>query len=204
MNTVTGEQPATSALAAVLGALDDHPQPWTEQEFLSAPATRRVELVDGSLVVHPDPGARHERLSARLTAVLEAAAAAAGPHARLHALEAPRVRLAPGRVLVPDVVVLAHPDPDTVAHPARSVRLVVEVTGPGRAQVTRGLAQELWAAAGVSRYLRIELDGDAPTASLFALEDGSWNRIERVPPGGTTCLAEPVEADLDLGVLAAD
>ena len=52
--------------ASALASLDEHPEAWTEEDFLATPENRRVELVDGSLVVSPAPNTLHQWLSSRI------------------------------------------------------------------------------------------------------------------------------------------
>lgn len=89
--------------------LDDlfagHAGPWTEEEWLALPETMgRVELLDGALLVSPNPANPHQRLVRHLGYALDLAA----PE-DLEVLEGISVRLARGRLLIPDIAVLAPP-----------------------------------------------------------------------------------------------
>ncbi len=186
---------AAGAHAGVL----EHAGPWTEQDYFALPADRqRIELLDGSLLVSPSAGYRHQRLSSQLWFALSAVAPAG-----FEVLEAINVRVAPGRILIPDLAVVSTPGVErTVAEPA-DVALVVEITSPGNAVVDRALKPTLYAQADISNYLLIELGVEPPTAVVFGLRRGRYVEIRRVDPGERLCLDEPFGVDVDLAVLAS-
>ncbi|HVE95540.1 MAG TPA: Uma2 family endonuclease [Pseudonocardiaceae bacterium] len=176
----------------------EHVGPWTEQDYLALPADRRrIELLDGSLLVSPSAGYRHQRLSFQLCYAL-AVAAPVG----LEVLEAINVRVAPGRILIPDLAVVSTPGVDrTLAEPA-DVVLVVEITSPGNAVVDRAVKPELYAQAGIPHYLLIELGAAPPAAVAFGLRRGRYVPVRRVEPGERLRLDEPFAVDVDLAALA--
>jgi Uma2 family endonuclease len=177
----------------------EHVGPWTEQDYLGLPADRqRIELLDGSLLVSPSAGYRHQRLSFQLCYALSVAAPAG-----LEVLEAINIRIAPGRILIPDLAVVNTPGVDrTVAEPA-DVVLVVEITSPGNAVVDRALKPQLYAQAGIPHYLLIELGAEPPTAVAFRLRQSCYVPVRRVGRGERLRLDEPLHIDVDLAVLAA-
>lgn len=184
--------------APVPADLLDHPGPWTEEDFFALPVDRRVELLDGSLLVSPGSRLRHQWLSYRLCAVL-AAAAPLG----MRVLEAVNVRLAAGRILIPDLVVADTLDLDGLVLAAADVRLVVEITSPGNLSVDRVLKPQLYAAAGIPRMLRVELSGSAPTGVLLGRDGERYREIARAEPGEALKLTEPFAVALDLAALAS-
>ena len=121
----------------------------------------------------------------------------------LRAWESINLRVAPGRILIPDLTVLADPDMLAPVQPASAARLVVEITSPGNAFVDRGMKPQLYAQARIPHYLRIELDGSAPAALLYTLDGDVYAETARVTPGEVTRLVEPFPVDLDLSALAA-
>lgn len=176
--------------------LFDHPDPWTEEEFFALPVDRRVELLDGSLLVSPAGRALHQWLSSQLWVALNAAAPAG-----LRVLEAVNVRVAPSRILIPDLSVVADPELDVVVFPAADLRLVVEITSPGNLAVDRAIKPQLYAQAGIPHYLRVELVSGQPTGLVFVLEGERYVQTARFAPGDSTRMAEPFPVSFDLAAL---
>lgn len=185
-------------MAAPVPEVFEHDDPWTEAEFLDLPVDRRVELLDGALLVSPSPRIRHQRLSSRLWAALDAAVPLG-----LEVLEAINVRVGPGKILIPDLAVLAVPGLDSTVCDATDVVLVVEITSPGNAAVDRAVKPQLYAQAGVPHYLRIELGGGGPRALIHQLERGHYAEVACVESGCPLILTEPIAVALDLVALAA-
>lgn len=183
---------------AYAGVLE-HVGPWTEQDYLALPADRqRIELLDGSLLVSPSAGFRHQRLSFHLCYALAVAAPA-----DLEVLEAINVRVAPGRILIPDLTVVSTPGADrTMAVPA-DVVMVVEITSPGNAVVDRALKPQLYAQAGIGHYLRVDQDEEGLGAVLYRRSRSSYLEVARARPGQTLVLIEPITVTLDLAALSA-
>ncbi len=176
--------------------LFDHADPWSEEEFLALPVDRRVELLDGSLLVSPAGRALHQWLSSQLWVVLNTAAPAG-----LRALEAVNVRVAPGRILIPDLSVIARPDLDVVVFPAADVRLAVEITSPGNLVVDQTIKPQLCAQAGIPHYLRIELYHGQPRGLVFALTGDCYVETAQFTPGELTRMVEPFPVSFNLAAL---
>jgi Uma2 family endonuclease len=185
-------------VASALESLDLHPGPWTEDEFLAQPPNPRVELLDGSLLVSPAGTGLHQWLSFQLCVVLNAAA----PRG-MRALEAVNVRVAPGRILIPDLTVLTRPDLRALRYPAAAALLVVEITSPGNAYVDRAVKPQLYAQAGIPSYLRVELERGEPSGLVFALDGDQYVETARFTPGETTRLDVPFPVEFDLAALVA-
>lgn len=156
-----------------------HVGPWDEADYLAlGETTDRVELVDGTLWVTPVPGKRHRRLAYRLTAAVEPAAEAAA----LTAYEAINVRLKPGTILIPDLVV-ADTDEDGLVTDASDVVLVGEIAD-------RAAKTHLYAAAGIEAYLLVEPSDDGSLTLRLHRLDGDHYVQQAVVTGGATLTAE--------------
>lgn len=173
--------------AAVFG----HDGPWTEEEYLALGETsQRVELFDGSLHVTPAPTPRHQRISRKLGNILEAAAEPVG----LQLLEAVNIRLRPGRVPIPDLVVTDPVDLDELMIDAQDVRLVCEIISPSNAATDKVLKMHYYAAAGIEWYLLVEQETGA--LRLFRRRGRHYAEQSSVKRGETLELTEPVRATI--------
>lgn len=177
----------------------DHVGPWTEQDYLALPEDRRrIELLDGGLLMSPAAGSRHQRLSFQLCHALGSAAPS-----WLEVLEAINVRVAPGRILIPDLVVVTKPGLDLTVWDPAEVAMVVEIVSPGSVAADRAIKPQLYAAAGIERYLRIELSTPGPSSVAYRLQREHYVEIGSSKPGQFLSLAELFPVDLDLAELAA-
>ncbi|MGQ0717012.1 MAG: Uma2 family endonuclease [Pseudonocardiales bacterium] len=186
------------ASAAQSGLLD-HVGPWTERDYLALPEDRRrIELLDGGLLVSPAAGGRHQRLSFHLCHALGLAA----PN-WLEVLEAINVRVAPGRILIPDLVVVTNPGLDLTVWDPADVAMVVEIVSAGSVAADRAIKPQLYSAAGIEHYLRVELANPGPGSTAYQLQRGRYVEVASTKPGQVLRLAEPFPVDLDLANLAA-
>ena len=164
---------ACNNLAMSKVTLDDHQGPWTEEEFLALDETNyRLELLDGSLWVSPGPNGPHQDISGDLRDILKRPARTKGLWARYDM----NVRLAPGKIMRPDVIVAKGPRLVTNTE-ASDVLLVCEVTSPSNATTDRVLKMSLYAAAKIQWYLLVEPDMPAYeslTVRLFRLETDAY------------------------------
>jgi Uma2 family endonuclease len=177
----------------------DHEGPWTEEEFLALPVdNRRIELLDGGLLVSPLAASRHQRLSSWLWSAL----AAAAPEG-FEVLPPVNVRVGPGRILIPDIVVVTTPGVDVVMYHAAVVAMVVEIVSPGSVTADRAIKPQLYVAAGIRQYLRVELGGAGLWAVAYRLRRGRYAEVTRVESGERLRLTRPFALEVDLGELAA-
>jgi Uma2 family endonuclease len=184
--------------SAVQSALLEHVGPWTEQDYLALPEDRRIELLDGGLLMSPSAGSRHQRLSFQLCYALGRAAPSG-----LEVLEAINVRVAPGRILIPDLVVVTKPGLDLTVWDPAEVAMIVEIVSPGSIAADRAIKPQLYSAAGIEHYLRIELNGPGPSGAAYRLQQGCYVEVVSSTSGQVLRLAEPFGVDLDLADLAA-
>jgi Uma2 family endonuclease len=148
-------------VGSVSVALVDHVGPWTADDVEALPDSgdhARYEVYEGGvLVVSPAPGVGHQRASYWLHRALAQAAVVAG--ADVEVLEAVNLGLPGGKLLVPDVVVVAagSVDEDTTRIPSDAVAAVVEIVSPSTVSIDRAVKPALYAEAGIPVYWRVEL-----------------------------------------------
>lgn len=169
--------------------IEEHPGPWTEEEFWALPEDNggRIELLDGSLLVSPAPRSGHQRIARRLANQLEA-----GVAPEWEVLQEVNVRVASGRVLIPDVVVV-RARRDVLAYERNEVALVAEVTSPSTQAQDRLLKRGLYASAGIPGYLLVEYD-ESPEerrALLYELSDDGYRDGDWVAEGEKLELNQP-------------
>lgn len=170
--------------------------PWTEQAYLELPRGQRIELVDGSLLVAPSTGAQH----AAAVAVVRAAVQAVLPEG-LRVSGPVALRLCPGRILVPDLIVSA----GTADDPAPEVRdgsaalVVIDVVGSGNGAADRWFKPQLYAGSGIPYAVLV--DRDARSAVATMLIGGRFHEYAGASDGETLVLEEPFPLHLDLSTL---
>ena len=112
---------------------------WTEEEFYAArdaaPPGERWELVDGEVLVTPAPHWMHQRIIGRLFELV-------APYVRLHAvgetfLSPLDVKLEPGLVLQPDLLVVPAGELKRRSDIVRRLLLAVEIVSPSSARHDR-------------------------------------------------------------------
>ncbi|GIE76254.1 hypothetical protein Aph02nite_22040 [Actinoplanes philippinensis] len=178
-------------------ALLEHPEPWSEEEFFGLGETsNRIELIDGSLWVSPAPGKRHQHLAFLLARGLYAPAEQAG----LLVLQDVNLRLATGRIMQPDVVVADTDDIGTTVEAAEA-KLVIEVVSPSNAGTDRLLKPQLYAAAGIGWYLRVEQPEDSVELHLQRLAGDHYVPVTVAVPGQELASAEPFPFALEVASL---
>lgn len=177
-----------------------HEGPWTEDAYLALGRGRRIELVDGSLLVAPSTDDEH----ARAVATVRDAVAAALPDG-LEVTGPVALRLSPGRILVPDLVVAARPadgdaTPDAVRDSSVAL-LVVDVVGRGNGVADRWFKPQLYAGSRIPYALLV--DHDEPFAVANMLIGGRYHSYAQAESGEVLRLQEPFDLELALDALAA-
>lgn len=176
-----------------LGMLHTHDGPWTESDYLGLPAhSGRIELVDGSLLVSPADD-RGIGIASRVRDALERAV----PDT-LTVVGSVQLRVAPGRIVRPDLVVCRPHAADVDVVDAADVLLVVDVASRG-ALVDQIVMPQLYADAGIPYYLRI--DRHTPAALAHMLIAGRHREFAAAGPGQTLTLEDPFPLALDLDAL---
>jgi Uma2 family endonuclease len=178
-------------------AVLEHPESWSEDEYFALGETsNRIELIDGSLWVGPAPSKRHQHIAFLLTMGLYAAAERAG----LLVLQDVNLRLAGGRILRPDIVVADTDDFGTTVEAAEA-KMVVEVVSPGNAGTDRLLKPQLYAAAGIGWYLRVEQPPDSVELHLQRLAGDHYAPAAVAGPGQSLASDEPFPFRLEVASL---
>jgi Uma2 family endonuclease len=178
-------------------ALLEHPEPWSEEEYFALGETaNRIELIDGSLWVSPAPSKRRRHIAFLLSAALYQPAEKAG----LIVLQDVNLRLTSGRIVQPDVVVADTDDLGTTVEAAEA-KLVVEVVSPSNAGTDRLLKPQLYAAAGIGWYLRVEQPEDSVELHLGRLAGDHYVAVAVVGPGEVLRSEEPFSFSVEASSL---
>lgn len=202
---MTAAMELTAEESALVRALSTRAGPWSEAEYFALPRTNlRIELLDGSLLVDGgvlvSSGASrsHQQFARRLADALEEVTPG-----DVEVCEAINVRLVPGRIVIPDVVVATYPGSDDSVTPAAETLLVAEVSSPSNAATDRTIKHELYADAGIPTYLRFDLTGPgAPAGVAYRLRGSGYVEVARAGSGGELELTEPFPVTLDLTALS--
>jgi len=171
-------------------------RPWTEERFFALGKTAsRVELFDGSLLVSPAPSIWHQDLGLAIRDALLSVTREAD--LRIHL--AINVRLQPGRIPIPDLVI-AHPvDRKSLVIEARDVVLGCEILS-SNAVFDRVAKMHYYAEARVPHYLIVDPQG--PVLELYRLEGDKYVAEASAAPGERLLFTTPFVAELDPASLA--
>lgn len=180
-------------------ALVEHTGPWTPDDVEALPDLgdhARFEVYEGGvLVVSPAPGVAHQRASYRLHRHLARAASAAG--ADVDVLEAVNVTLPGGKLLVPDIVVVAAEAANqaTTRLSHEDVLAVVEIVSPSTQAIDRAIKPGMYAAAAIPTYWRVELD--PPKIVVSSLSRGRYVTRTTLIAGTTGRITRPFTLEVD-------
>jgi Uma2 family endonuclease len=181
-------------------ALFDHPEGWSEAEYLELGETsNRIELIDGGLWVSPAPNKPHRDISFLLLAGIRASVRAAG----FRGYEAVNVRLATGRIVIPDLVVTKGSRLGSVTD-ATELVLVGEITSPSNAAIDRVQKMQFYAAAGIEWYLLVEpdmTDYEHISLRLFRLHGTHYAEHAAATYGETLRSEQPFIIEIDTTAL---
>lgn len=177
-------------------ALSEHFGPWTIEDIEALPddCPGKYEiLAPGVLTVSPAPAIPHQRASFNLAAALIGAVPA-----DLEVLENVNVEIPGGRLCQPDIVVLDTAFADTGARriPPHLVRAVVEIVSPSSHPQDRIIKPQLYAAARIPVYWRLELER-APHLIVSELRRGRYVQVAVATAGQRTVLGQPFRVELD-------
>jgi Uma2 family endonuclease len=187
----------TAAAIEPVESWHEESQPWTEEKWLALGETKpRIELFDGSLLVSPAPTYRHQHISRRLANALEPGAEAAG----LEVYEAVNLRLKPGRIPIPDLVIVTAVDQDQLIINATLCRLICEIISPSNPATDRVLKMHYYAEAGIPWYLLVDPEPEI-TLRLYRLDGQRYVEHAVGRPGDPLTLTEPIEATVDPATL---
>ncbi|XVU21840.1 Uma2 family endonuclease [Actinoplanes sp. CA-054009] len=181
-------------------AFFDHPEPWTEAEYLALGETSsRIELVDGGLWVSPAPGMPHQDIPFILKTIFLPAARAADMRVR----EAVNLKVGPNRILIPDLVVGPLERLGLIAD-AADVRLVVEVLSPSTSGKVVHEKKRLYAEAKIDWYLIVDPelpDFESIVLRLYRRKGARYveTRVAKYPE--TLSLDEPFPVKVDTATL---
>jgi Uma2 family endonuclease len=178
----------------------DRNEPWTEAEFLALGQTdSRIELIDGGLWVSPSANTAHQGIAFLLMTALRPATRKAG----LRWAVTPNLRLAPNRMVIPDLSLGRQPWATKVVDATETV-LVVEVTSPSNAAMDRGQKKLFYAEAKIDWYLLVEPDFaefESVTLRLLRLDGDKYLEYSTAGPGESLISAEPFPMKLSTGDL---
>jgi len=113
-------------------------------------------------------------------------------------LEAVNVALPGGKLLVPDVVVVAAGAVDETATrlPCEAVLAVVEVVSPSTVSIDRAIKPVMYAEAGIPVYWRVELHG-TPKIVACSLSRGRYVTRTTLVAGTPGRITRPFAVELD-------
>ena len=182
-------------------ALAEHSGPWTIEDVEALPDygdhARYELLTAGVLTVSPAPGTAHQRASFNLANALIKTVPS-----HLEVLEAINVEIPGGRLCQPDIVVVdaAFADTEPIRYPPRMVLAVVEIVSPNSHPQDRVIKPQLYAAAGIPVYWRLEIE-KSPQLIVSELRRGRYVQQVVATAGELTVVDLPFRVVVDPAAL---
>jgi Uma2 family endonuclease len=131
-----------------------------------------------------------------LANALEPGAEAAG----LEVYEAINLRLKPGRIPIPDLVIVDPVDRDELIIDSVACRLVCEIVSPSNPATDRVLKMHYYAEASIPWYLLVDPEPEL-TLRLYRAEGRKYLEYATGRPGEPLKLTDPVHVTLDPATL---
>ena len=174
------------------------PEGWTIADVDALPDRDgvRYELVDGVPRVMTPPRGEHQDALLELHLALRETAPPG-----LHVVQGLGVILADDERPIPDLIVVRGERPRTLSNvPAERVVLGAEVVSRSSRSDDRFRKPAVYAQAGITCYLRVELDPVHVVAYLLG-PDGVYEEVGRAEPGEILTLTEPFPITIDPAAL---
>lgn len=182
-----------------VGALPAGPRPgdWTIADVDALPERDgvRYELVDGVPRMMTPPRWEHQDALLHLHLALRASAPAG-----LHVVQGLGVVVSENERPIPDLVVIRSGDRTLSNVPAELVVVAAEIVSRSSRTDDRFRKPGLYAQAGITCYLRVELDPPHVVAYLLG-PDGVYEEAGRAEPGEVLELAEPFPITIEPAAL---
>lgn len=180
-----------------------HPGPYTVYDLVDMPDDgNRYEVIDGQLIVSPSPTGLHQIVVFGITYLLKEAAPLG-----LSAFPGIAVRCGEDdRGPIPDVVVTTV-NPVTAGHivEASEVRAVIEVVSPSTRTTDRRNKPDIYAAAGIDTYWRVETDRfrgqlpgeQLPVVFIYQRDGSEYQLASRCAAGSISHTTVPYPLEFD-------
>ena len=186
-----------SRLVTEIAELFPRQKEWTEADYFALPETNRlIELSEGELIMPPHPTLSHQCIVGNLYTFFRSFVRARD--LGIVVIAPYPVRLWPGKIREPDVLVFLHQHVDRLREQfGGPPDLAVEVLSPSTRQTDLVEKFAEYAQAGVSEYWRV--DPEEQTIVVFVLRDGAYTLLVQAGAGGKVWsqLLEGFELEVD-------
>ncbi|MEU6784834.1 Uma2 family endonuclease [Nonomuraea angiospora] len=168
--------------------------PYTVDDLLEFPDDgNRYELFNGSLLVSPAPTKLHQLALYQVQRILDAAAPPG-----LVLLSTVNLRVSVRDQYIPDFVVATEESlyTDSLVFSPEELLLAVEVVSPSTKKRDKILKADVYAAAGIPNYWRVELD-EGPTLYAYELNSDRYDPPTAYKAGQVAHLTTPFPVSFD-------